>query len=96
MLTFAASTADIIGVNPALSLSTERDASFRDAVPMSIDTKLSWIREAAGDRFDDIEIHGWLKHAQVTPDSRAAAERLTTLWQAEPEDKAEKKTAAAD
>jgi probable F420-dependent oxidoreductase len=86
MLTFAAKVADIIGVNPTLSLSTERAASFRDSVPTSIDTKLSWIREAAGDRIGDIEIHGWLKQAHVTSDSRAVAERLTSLWQVGPED----------
>jgi len=86
MLTFAACVADIIGVNPSLALSTERTASFLDAVPKNIDAKISWIKEAAGERFDQIEINSWLKHARVTSDSRGAADRLTSLWQAEPEE----------
>jgi len=60
LLTFAATTADIIGVNPSLPTSAPGGRSAQDALPASIDTKFAWIREAAGERFADLEFHAWL------------------------------------
>ena len=72
MLTFAARHADIIGVNPTLPTSLDRAGTGPDSLPTSIDTKLSWIKEAAGDRFDDLEIHAWLRYAALTDDLESA------------------------
>ena len=83
MLAFAAQHADIVGVNPALSSSLARAASYPDALPESIDTKLEWVREAAGPRFDDLEIHAWLKYAHVTEDARSKVEPMTQRFGAE-------------
>jgi probable F420-dependent oxidoreductase len=77
MLTFAARQADIIGVNPSLPSSAQAVASAQDALPSRIDTKLEWIREAAGDRMSELEIHAWLRVAHVTGDAGAVAEPLT-------------------
>ena len=77
MLTFAARHADIIGVNPSLPSSAQAAASAQDALPSRIDTKLAWIREAAGARMSELEIHAWLRVAHVTGDARAVAEPLT-------------------
>ncbi|HEX3907576.1 MAG TPA: TIGR03621 family F420-dependent LLM class oxidoreductase [Mycobacteriales bacterium] len=83
MLSFAAAHADIVGVNPTLPTSEARAAAARDALPGSIDEKLSWIRAAAGPRFDDLELHGWLRHAHVTNDAMALAEGLAAGFQAD-------------
>ena len=68
MLTFAAQQADIVGVNPSLPTSAQAERSALDALPARIDTKFEWIREAAGERLADLEIHAWLRHAHVTND----------------------------
>jgi probable F420-dependent oxidoreductase len=85
MLTFAARHADIIGVNPSLPSSENREHSARDALPERIDTKLEWIREAAGERLSDLEIHAWLRVAHVTDDARAVTEPLTDAFGASAE-----------
>ena len=77
MLTFAATHADIVGVNVSLPTSDERAAATRDAVPSRIDEKLSWIREAAGDRFSELELHAWIRYAHVTNDSAPLVSELS-------------------
>jgi probable F420-dependent oxidoreductase len=86
LLSFAATTAEIIGVNVSLPSSEARAAAARDGVPSSIDEKLSWIREAAGDRFDDIEIHDWVRYAFVTNDSASIVSGLSGPLNASEED----------
>jgi probable F420-dependent oxidoreductase len=66
MLTFAARAADIIGVNSLLPTSLDRAAAARDALPARVDTKLGWIRDAAGDRFGDLTLHAWIQQARIT------------------------------
>ena len=38
--------------------------------------KIGWVREAAGDRFDQIELNTICPTVEITDDRRAAAERL--------------------
>lgn len=76
LLTFAATHADIIGVNPSLPSSDASADAARNGVPSSIDEKLTWIREAAGDRFADIELHAWVRYAHVTNDARSIVGEL--------------------
>src|SRR5205823_2602252 len=47
--------------------------------------KLAWIREAAGDRFNQIEINVMSHQVNVTDDRRAAARQLTGRYRL-PED----------
>jgi probable F420-dependent oxidoreductase len=76
MLRFAARHADIIGVNPSLPTSERRAESRRDGVAGSVDKKFDLIREAAGDRYDDLIFHGWVRETRVTDDGRGAAEEI--------------------
>ena len=76
MLRFAARHADIIGVNPAMATSERRRESNQDGVAARVDDKFALIREAAGDRYDGLEFHGWLRHVQVTDDGRGAASEI--------------------
>jgi len=69
VLSTAAQLANIVGVNPNVG---EGKFGPEAAASMSADAteqKLSWVREAAGDRFDDIEI-SILKFATVVTDDR--------------------------
>jgi probable F420-dependent oxidoreductase len=57
VLSFAAREADIIGLNPAKRSNEEwEDLNIDDATAEATDRKLGWIKEAAGDRFDDLEL----------------------------------------
>jgi probable F420-dependent oxidoreductase len=80
MLTFAGEYADIVGVNIALPSSANSAESAADALPASIDEKMTWVREAAGDRFGQLEIHGWLGIAEIVDNSFEAAEGLTSIF----------------
>ena len=72
VLRFAAGVADIVGVNASIHSGEVDTAAAQDALPASIDEKVAWVREAAGDRLDDIEINAWLSVAEVTDDSGGA------------------------
>jgi probable F420-dependent oxidoreductase len=76
MLRFAARHADIIGVNTKLPNSEERSKSYQDAAADRIDEKFAWISDAAGDRYDDLTFHSWLKWVAVSDDRTAAAEQI--------------------
>jgi probable F420-dependent oxidoreductase len=57
LLTFAAREADIIGLNPKnLGNDAWEVTNVGDATDEATDRKVAWIREAAGSRFDDIEL----------------------------------------
>jgi len=76
MLRFAARHADIVGVNPSLPTSEKRAEAAHDAVAARIDEKFALVREAAGDRLDDLTFHGWLRAVSVTNDGRGAAAKI--------------------
>jgi probable F420-dependent oxidoreductase len=76
MLRFAARHADIIGVNPSLPTSERPAEAARDGVAARIDEKFALVRQAAGERYEDLTFHGWLRHARVTDDGRGAASEI--------------------
>lgn len=76
MLRFAGANADIVGVNPSIH-SGEIDAdAARDGLADRMDAKLGWVREGAGDRFDDLELNAWVPVVAVTDDAMSVAEML--------------------
>ena len=80
MLSLAARHADIVGIAPA-AVTGEIDAeSARTATPAATDAKLDWIRAAAGDRFDDLELNVLLFAAMVGPDRQSNAEAIAALF----------------
>lgn len=85
VLRFAAGIADIVGVNASVHSGEVDTAAAQDALPSSIDEKVSWVRDAAGDRLDDVEINAWLSVAEVTDDSRKLAEVLSGVFETAPE-----------
>jgi probable F420-dependent oxidoreductase len=75
-LSLAAREGDIVGIT--LRMGRGGTSDMATATPAATDQKLSWIREAAGDRFDDLEIHTVpvFDGAMVTDDARAVFRRL--------------------
>jgi len=56
MLRAAAAHADIVGINPNLSAGVIDHRAGPDATLERTREKITWIRDAAGDRFGDIEL----------------------------------------
>jgi alkanesulfonate monooxygenase SsuD/methylene tetrahydromethanopterin reductase-like flavin-dependent oxidoreductase (luciferase family) len=48
----------------------------------SVENKLRWIREAAGDRYDQIELNMTLRFLRIVEDRRAAARAILEQWRA--------------
>lgn len=67
MLGVAAREADIVGVNFNLGAGTYSPAMGADATPAATEEKVRWVREAAGARFDDLELHVLVFAPFVTP-----------------------------
>lgn len=77
MLTFAAREADIIGLNPVRRSNEEwADQNVADATAEATDRKVAWIREAAGERYADLELSIIVPFVIVTDDRHATAEAI--------------------
>ena len=69
ILGLAAREAKIVGINANLRTGEgESRETAQSLLPAATDQKLAWLREAAGDGFDDLEIQTLLGFAHVTPD----------------------------
>lgn len=80
MLTLAGSTADIVGINPGLGAGVIDERAGQDATLDKTDQKLAWVRDAAGSRFDDLELQTRIHLAMITDDrNRVAAEMAPLL-----------------
>ncbi len=75
-LTFAARGAQIVGLAPRLPRPAEPDV--QSLLAEATAEKVEWVREAAGDRFSDLELntYGSLGPAQITNDPRGSARSL--------------------
>jgi probable F420-dependent oxidoreductase len=85
VLRFAARHADIVGVNASIHSGEIDTAAAQDALPSSIDEKVGWVREAAGDRLADVEINSWLSVAEITADAVGFAAVIATMFESDPE-----------
>ena len=71
MLSLAARHADIVGVNPNLRSGEFDLETINDVLPDRFDAKLEWVREAAGDRFNQLELSVLVASAQMTEGGQA-------------------------
>ena len=74
ILSLAAREADIVGITTRALPDGSKDAA--DMTAAATERKIGWVREAAGDRFDQIELNIICPTVEITDDRRAAAERL--------------------
>ncbi|MDH3706135.1 MAG: LLM class F420-dependent oxidoreductase, partial [Acidimicrobiia bacterium] len=72
--------------NPGLAAGVIDHRAGPSATPEATDEKLAWIREAAGDRFDDLEIQTRIHIAAVSDDRAAMADALAPALGISPED----------
>ncbi len=86
VLSTAARLADIVGVNPNVAEGRFGPEAAKSMRAEATDEKLSWVRAAAGDRFDDLEL-SILKFATVvTDDATTAAGHVGKAMGMEPDD----------
>lgn len=80
ILTLAGREADIVGLNIDLRSGRIDASAGPTATAEATDEKIRWIRDAAGDRFDDIELQVRIHLALVTDDLDGAAVALAPAF----------------
>ena len=89
MLGLAARRADIVGINVNLSSGRpEGDAWGADTTRDRFLLKAEWVREAAGRRFDDIELHCQNYIAMITDDREGVLEETAPIFDITPDEAA--------
>jgi probable F420-dependent oxidoreductase len=73
VLSIAAREADIVSIN--FKTTREGWADFSSIRPEAIDQRIQWVREAAGDRFESLELNNFAFIAAVTDQRRQAAQQ---------------------
>jgi len=68
VLTLAAQEADIVGITASVPEGAVGYNTAKNVTPEQVDLKVSWVKEAAGARFDDIEMQTLTFVLQVTND----------------------------
>lgn len=85
MLGIAAREADIVGITANLRAGEVGPDAIADVTAERFDEKLEWVREAAGERFGDLELNVLVMSTQVTDDRTDALEGTAALFGMTPE-----------
>lgn len=86
MLRLAGRHADIVGINPTIPNGAIDADAVRSGLAEETDRKLEWVRQGAGDRFDDLEINLLNFACIVTDDRTGTAEAFAPAFGLEPDD----------
>jgi probable F420-dependent oxidoreductase len=86
VLGIAGREADIVGINPTMPNGAADADAARTALAEETDKKLAWVREGAGDRFDDLEINLLNFACMVTDDREDLIEKVAPAFGLAPGD----------
>lgn len=86
ILTLAGREADIVGINPNLRAGAVTTDTALSSLAAETRKKIEWVREAAGDRFDDIELQIRYFVCIVTDDRQGVAEAMAPGFGVSPEE----------
>jgi probable F420-dependent oxidoreductase len=86
ILSFAAQHADIVSINVNLREGTGGVETAPNATPERTLEKIGWVKEAAGARFDDIELNALVGFIMVTDDGQAMADAMAPAFGLDPKD----------
>ncbi len=86
LLRLAGREADIVGLNPILSAGVIGAEAARDTIGDATARKIGWVREGAGERFDELELQIRYFVAAVTDDARALAEAMAPGFGVSPDE----------
>jgi probable F420-dependent oxidoreductase len=85
VLSLAAQQADIVGVNPKIVGRSINPRSMATLAADVVDEKIGWVKQAAGDRFDQLELQLQVFVTVVTDDPTPVAEKLAPGFGLSPE-----------
>ena len=86
VLSIAAREADIVGINPAIRSGNVDGDAARNGSAAETDQKSQWVKDAAGDRYAELELN-MLVFAVIVNDQREeTAANMAPLFGIEPED----------
>ncbi len=85
VLGLAAREADIVGVNPRLTEGFYGPQAIASAAPEYYDERVAWVRQAAGERFDSIEVQSLTFVVQVVPNGAELIEQMASGFGMTPE-----------
>ena len=80
VLSIAAREAQIVGINPSIHSGHVDAAAAQNGAADETDKKIGWVREAAGDRYADLEINMLQFAGIVTDDRKGTAELMAPLF----------------
>lgn len=80
VLSLAARTADIVGINPRLAAGRIDGSVIATTTPAAYAERIGWVREAAGERFDAIELQSLVFAAQIGRPQAVVAEELAGIF----------------
>ena len=86
VLGLAAREADIVGVNPRLTAGVVGPEVAAETLPAKFDERIGWVRQAAGDRLDSIELQCLTFFVQVGVDPRKLAADLAPMFGLAPDE----------
>jgi probable F420-dependent oxidoreductase len=86
VLGIAAREADIVGVNPSLAAGHIGREVVATTTAEYYHQRVEWIRQAAGERFDQIELQVLTFVVQIVPNRREAVEQLAGMMSLTPEE----------
>jgi probable F420-dependent oxidoreductase len=86
VLGIAARRAEIVSINVNLRSGTAGPESAANATPDATREKIGWVKEAAGARFDDIELNGLIGFVMVTDDRQSVIDAMAPALGIDPTD----------
>jgi probable F420-dependent oxidoreductase len=85
VLSVAAREADIVGINPSLRVGAINADAAHDSLKEQTDRKVQWIRDAAGSRWNELEIQIRFFVCKITDDRMGMAQAVAPMFGVEPE-----------
>jgi probable F420-dependent oxidoreductase len=86
VLTFAAQHADIVSINANLRDGTGGPETAPNMSPERTREKVAWVKEAAGSRFDSLELNALIGFVLITDDATSMAEAMAPHFGIDVED----------
>jgi probable F420-dependent oxidoreductase len=86
VLSFAARHADIVSINVNLREGTGGPETAPNASPERTREKVAWVKEAAGDRYDELELNALIGFVMITDDAAGMAGAMAPHFGVEPAD----------
>ncbi len=86
VLRIAARQADIVSINVDLRAGTAGPEAAPNAAPDATRQKVQWVREAAGDRFDQLELNTLIGFALITDDRQKIIDAMAPTFGLDPDD----------